>query len=135
LEEGSSIIDVIFEQFCVFPDGGRAIIANALKRNETLTNVKRLGGCDEPLCNALAAVLLCNSTLYMLIVHAATRASGRWLSSIFLSLGLNTTLKSLRVCTPDKFGDELGASVMNGLRKNATLERFDTSRRYAPERR
>jgi hypothetical protein len=52
----------------------------------------------------------------------ATRASGRWLSPTFRSLGMNTTLKSLSACIFDKFGDELCTSIRNGLAKNSTLE-------------
>jgi hypothetical protein len=113
LEEGSSISNITFDDECTFPYGGGAIIASALKRNASVTDVDFLGYCDEPLCNTLAEVLFCNSTLQTLAVHAATRASVRWLSSIFLCLGMNTTLKSLSVCTFNKFGDELGAAIVN----------------------
>jgi hypothetical protein len=63
LEEGSSIIDITFNNQCSFPDGGRAIIANALKINATVTDTRFFDNCDEPFGNSLAAVLLCNSTL------------------------------------------------------------------------
>jgi hypothetical protein len=124
LEEGSSIIDMTFQYDCTFPDGGGAIIANALKRNTSVTDVKFLSGCDEPFCNTLAAVLLCNATLQNLNIQAVTRASGRWLCSIFLSLGMNTTLKSLHVCTYGSLGNELGAATTRGLTKNTTLKKF-----------
>ena len=42
LEEGSSITDMIFDDKCVFPDGGRAIIANALKTNASVIKVTGL---------------------------------------------------------------------------------------------
>jgi hypothetical protein len=124
LEEGSSIIDITFDDECSFPDGGRAIIANALKRNVSVTDVKFLGDFDEPFCITLTAVLICNSTLQNLSVHTATRASCKWFSSMFLSLGMNTTLKSLAVRIVDKFGDELCAAIRNGLAKNSTLEKL-----------
>jgi hypothetical protein len=41
---------------------------------------------------------------------------------IFLSLGLNTTLKSLSVSICDKFGDTLCAAIRSGLAKNSALE-------------
>jgi hypothetical protein len=135
LEEGSSIIDIIFEQFCVFPDGGRAIIANALKKNATVTNVEFLDDCDESFCNTLAALLLCNTPLQSPTLCAKTSARRRWLSSrhspgewfssIFLSLGLNTTLKSLTAKIGDEFGDELCAAITSGLAKNTTLEELE----------
>jgi hypothetical protein len=45
----------------------RAVIANALKTNATVTDVKFLGDCDESFCNTLAAVLVSNSTLQNLL--------------------------------------------------------------------
>jgi hypothetical protein len=42
--------------------GGRAIIANALKINATVTDIHFFDNCDEP-WKLWAAVLLCNSTL------------------------------------------------------------------------
>jgi hypothetical protein len=89
LEEGSSVVDITFEYGCSFPGGGRAIIANALKTNESVTNVNFGGDYDEPFCNTLDAVLLCNSTLQNLTMHGSRRTSGRWLFSIFLALGMN----------------------------------------------
>jgi hypothetical protein len=124
-EEGSSISDITFDDFCTFPDGGgMAIIANALGRNETLTNVEFLRDCDEPFCNPLAAVLLCNTTLQSLTVNAETPGTCRWLSSVFLSLGMNTTLKSLSVGIDGKFGGDLCAAISSGLGKNTTLEKL-----------
>jgi hypothetical protein len=122
LEEGSSITDIAFDSACSFPDGGRAIIANALKTNTSVTDVEFLGDFDEPFCNTLTTVLLCNSTLQNLVVHATTPANGRWVSSVYLSLGMNTTLKSLSVSMFDKFGDKLCAAIRSGLAKNSTLE-------------
>jgi hypothetical protein len=122
LEKGSSISDITFEYDCSFPVGGRALIANALKRNVSVTDVQFLGDCDETFYNTLAAVLLSNSTLQNLTLHLMDGANGRWLSSIFLSLGTNTSLKSLSVMVFDEFGDELCAAIRNGLAKNSTLE-------------
>jgi hypothetical protein len=122
LEEGSSIIDIIFDSGCTFPGGGRAMIANALKRNATVTHVKFLDGFDEPFCNTLAGVLLYNSTLRNITLRLPEGVGGRWLSSIFLSLGMNTTLKSLTAHIRDEFGDELCATIRSGLAKNSTLD-------------
>jgi hypothetical protein len=63
LEDGSSVTHITFEAHCSFPDGGRAIIANALKTNTSVTVVQFIGNFDESFCNTLSAVLLCNSTL------------------------------------------------------------------------
>jgi hypothetical protein len=125
LAEGSSITDIVFNSSCSFPDGGGAIIAKALKTNASVTNVEFSSYCDEPLCDTLAAVLLCNSTLQNLTMRLPEEnASGRWLSSIFLSLGMNTTLVSLSVGICDNFGDELCAAIKKGLAKNSTLEKL-----------
>jgi hypothetical protein len=122
LEEGSSITDISFDYECSFRDGGRAIIANALKTNSTVTNLQFFGDCDEPFCNTLAVVLLCNSTLKNLYLRLPVSASDRCLSSIFLSLGMNTMLKSLSVSIYDKLGDKLCAALRHGLAKNSTME-------------
>jgi hypothetical protein len=122
LERGSSITSINFEPGCSFPGGGMAIIVNALKANTTVTDVQIFGEFDDPFFNALAAVLLSNSTLQNLTVHATTDASARWISSIFLSLGMNKTLKTLFVVICDDFGDELCAAITSGLAMNSTLE-------------
>jgi hypothetical protein len=122
LEEGSPVTDIAFESDCSFPDGGAAIIANALNTNASVTNVNFRSDFDDLFCNILAAVLLCNSTLWNLTLGAGTRARGRWFSSIFLSLGTNTALKSLSLNISDEFGDKLCAAIRSGLAKNSTLE-------------
>jgi hypothetical protein len=123
LKEGSSITDITFGDCCSFCDGGRAIIANALKTNASVTNVEFGGHCDEPFCDTVAAVLLCNSTLLKLTVWLPQEdAGGRWLCPIFLSLGMNSTLKSLFVSMVDEFEDELCVAIRNALAKNSTLE-------------
>ena len=133
LEEGSSIPKIAFDRLCIFPDGGRAIIAKALKTNAAITDVEFYGECDEPLCDTLAVVLLCNSTLQDLTLRNLTlqdltlrrpgeNAGARWLCPIFLSLGMNTTLKRLSVSILDKMEDKLCAAIRNGLTKNSTLE-------------
>jgi hypothetical protein len=125
LEEGSSITDITFDSDCSFPDGGRALIAKALKTNASVTDVEFRGDCDEPFCDTLAAVLLCNSTLQNLALRLPEGiASGRWLCPIFLSLGMNTTLESLSVGICDHFGDELCAFIESGLAKNSTLKKL-----------
>jgi hypothetical protein len=124
LKEGSSITDITFKYDCVFADGGRAMIANALKRNATITDVAFGGDCDEPLCNSLAAVLLCNSTLEGVALKLPEIACGIWLSPIFHSLGMNTTLKSFTAKIFDKFEDELCGAISSGLANNSSLEKL-----------
>jgi hypothetical protein len=119
LEEGSSITDITFDDQRTFPDVGRSVIANALKTNVTVTDVEFRGDSDDLFCSTLAAVLLCNSTLQNLTLRLPDEsAGGRWLSSMFLSLGMNTALKSLSVGTFDKLGDELCAAIRSGLVKS-----------------
>jgi hypothetical protein len=131
LEAGSSMTTITFASDCSFPDGGRALIAKALKTNARVTDFRFCGGFGESLCDTLAVVLICNSTLLNLTLQlplgAGRRwlpegASGRWLSAIFLSLGMNTTLKRLDVGILNEFGDMLCAAIRDGLAKNSTLE-------------
>jgi hypothetical protein len=119
LEEGSPVTDITVDSDSSFPDGGASIIANALITNTSVTDVNFRSDVDDHFCNTLAAVLLCNSTLQNLTVYAATRAR---FSSIFLSLGMNTTLKSLSVGIFGLLGSELCADIRSGLAKNSTLE-------------
>jgi hypothetical protein len=122
LEEGSTVTDITFDSDCSFPDGGAAIIANALNTNASVTDVNFHSDFDDFFYNILAAVLLCNSTLQNITLYAAIPARSRWLSSTFLSLGMNTTLKRLTVGLYDKLGDELCEAMRIGLAKNSTLE-------------
>jgi hypothetical protein len=131
LEEGSSVTDISFDYECSFPDGGRAVVVNALKANATVNDVGFFGAFDEPFFNTLAAVLLCNSTLQNLTVHTASLASVRWFSPIFLSLGMNTTLKSLTAEISDEYGDELCAAMRRGLAKNSTLKELSLANMVA----
>jgi hypothetical protein len=134
LEVGSSITDITFGFGCSFCDGGRAIIAKAFKTNASVTNVLFGGYCDESLCDTVAAVLLCSSTLLKLTLCLLEEgAVGRWLCPIFLSLGMNYTLKSLSVSILNEFGDELGAAIRNGLAKNSTLEELSLHRIYSSD--
>jgi hypothetical protein len=123
LEENSSFADITFNNQCTFPDGGGAIIANALKTNVTATAMTFLADWDESFCNAMGAVLLCNSTLQNLTLRLPEEGvGGMWLCPIFLSLRTNTTLKGLHIEIFDAFGDELCEAITNGLAKNSTLE-------------
>jgi hypothetical protein len=82
-------------------------------------------GFDEPFCNTLAGVLLANSTLENLNLQLPEGAGGsRWLSSIYLSLEMNTKLKSLTAKIFDTFGGELCVTITSGLAKNSTVEKL-----------
>jgi hypothetical protein len=76
LEEGSPVSYIIFESDCSFADGGRARIANALKRNASVTDVTFRDNFDEPFCKALAAALLFNSTLQSLTLQLPEGSGG-----------------------------------------------------------
>lgn len=95
-----------------------AIIANGLKTNATVTNAHFCGDFDDPFFNALAVALLSNSTLQNLFMFGLTYSG---LFAIFLSLGMNTALKSLSVNICD-VGDEMCAAITSGLVMNSTLE-------------
>jgi hypothetical protein len=70
----------------------------------------------------MAASLLSNSTLQKLAW--GINPSGVWVSSLFLALGTNTTLKNLVVNGFD-FAGELCPALQDGLRENSTLERLE----------
>jgi hypothetical protein len=92
-------------------------MASALKRNATLTTF----GIWSASINA-AAALLSNPTLQELTIFKSGhfQPSGVWLSSLFLALGTNTTLKSL-VVAGFNFAGEMCPALQDGLGKNSTL--------------
>jgi hypothetical protein len=74
----------------------------------------------------MAAALLSNSTLQELIIlnPMCINPRGIWVSSLFLALGTNKTLKNLRMDGFD-FAGELCPALQHGLGKNSTLERLE----------
>jgi hypothetical protein len=125
LKEGSVITSLEFVD-CAFPEGGSDKIASALKRKATLTTFKIWSGSiNEAFYDAMAASLLSKSTLQKLTIFNTGRInpSGVLVSSLFLALGTNMTLKNLVVHGFDCAG-ELCPALKQGLGKNSTLERL-----------
>jgi hypothetical protein len=126
LKEGAAITSLKFHR-CSFTEGGREKIVSALMRNATLTPfLINSDNIKEAFCDAMAASLLSNSTLQELTIlnTGGIKPSGVAVSSLFLALGLNTTLKRL-VVTGFDFAGELCPALQDGLGKNSTLERLE----------
>jgi hypothetical protein len=97
LRQGSSITSLNLHE-CSFPEGGSEQIASALMENATLTTFKISPSQDsiyQAFYDAMAASLLSNSTLQELSIGytAAIYPASGCLSSLFLALGMNKTLK------------------------------------------
>jgi hypothetical protein len=129
LREGSAITTLILSG-CWFSEGeSAAMIAIALKRNETLSTLSvRLSPFDEAFYEAIAVSLLSNTTLQDMTLDLpgdGTRST--WLSSVFLALGMNTGLKTLNISGHkgnglDLADEQLCAAMVTGLGKNSMLE-------------
>jgi hypothetical protein len=129
LREGSAITTLNI-LLCSFSEGeSAAMIAIALKRNETLKHFWfRNTTFDEAFCDAMAVSLLTNSTLQdMTLVLPDDGNSSAWLPSVFLALGMNSGLKNLCINGhesngPDLADEQLCAAMVTGLGKNSMLE-------------
>jgi hypothetical protein len=133
LRQGSSIASLVLTQ-CSFPEGGSEQIASALKENESLTTFKITPSQDsinEAFYDAMAASLLSNSTLQELSIGytGAIYPTIGCLSSLFLALGMNKTLRKLHVTGSSSVGSSMGGSLIpalrEGLGKNSTLETLE----------
>jgi hypothetical protein len=130
LKEGSARINTLNFNRCSFLEqGGAALIASALKRNETVTWFRlEQSPFDEAFCDAMAVSLLTNATLRDLTLDLPRDSnSSTWLSSLFLALGMNTGLNSLNIRGHQDNGidlanEDLCGAMENGLGKKSMLE-------------
>jgi hypothetical protein len=132
LREGSAITTLNILR-CSFSEGESvAMIAIALKRNETLSTLQLQElPFDEAFCDAMAVYLLTNSTLQnMTLVLPDDGTRSAWLSSVFLALGVNPGLEALYIRGHESNGldladEQLCAAMATGLVKNSMLERLN----------
>jgi hypothetical protein len=113
---------------CSFPDGECAtILASGLSRNTSVASIGVMSPSDEALHGALAAALPSNSTLRHLVLDQQDIDDNSDLSPLFLALGKNTGLKSLKVAVCESMNESLCTVIHNGLGANETLVRLDLS--------
>jgi hypothetical protein len=130
LSQGSSIVSVVLDE-CSFPEGGSEKIASALKENATLTTFKISPSpgtsTHQAFYDAVAVSLLSNSTLQELSVRypGANNPASVCVSSLLLALGMNKTLKKLRVSGLSFMSESVIPALREGLGKNSTLERLE----------
>jgi hypothetical protein len=127
LKSGSPVTRLSLED-CAFPDCGAGSIVHALQSNSTLETLilDFTGGFDEIVCDALASLLLVNTTLTDLTVHLPRlgRFSRRWLHPFLAALRINTSVKKLDV-NHFSLSDESVCGALRGVfSKNAVLEEF-----------
>jgi hypothetical protein len=129
LREGSAVTTLNFMR-CSFSEGeSAAMIALALKRNETLSTLSvRESPFDKAFCDAMSVSLLTNTSLQDVTLDLPDDGtSSAWLSSVFLVLGMNTGLKTLYISGHKSNGldladEQLCAAMVTGLGRNSMLE-------------
>jgi mRNA-degrading endonuclease toxin of MazEF toxin-antitoxin module len=121
LMEGTAVATLKFKE-CSFSAGEcTAIMANGLARNTSVSYVRVERHRDVALFSVLATALHSNSTLLRLDFQQLNDDVYPDLSPLFLALGKNTGLKTLRY----SFGsmdESLCTAMQNGLGINETLE-------------
>jgi hypothetical protein len=82
---------------CNFTDGGGGMIVHALQGNTTLKTLSfTCNELDAGISDALTSVLLANTSLAELTVHAS-QLHRTWLHPFFVALRINTSLKKVSV--------------------------------------
>jgi hypothetical protein len=110
-------------QSCYFPDCGRSIL-QALYRNSALETLFLCvdGELDESGCDALASLLLVNTTLTDLTVCASHTFPLEWLQPFFVALRIITSLKKLHVDSFSLSVEPLCGALRDVFAKNTVLE-------------
>jgi hypothetical protein len=134
LRQGSSITSLNLHE-CSFPEGGSEQIASALEENTTLTTFEISPSPDtiihQAFYDALAESLLSNSTLQELTINyreaRSPTTTSVCVSSLFLALGMNKTLRKLNICGHVSGVRSVGTrsvipALHEGLGKNSSLE-------------
>jgi hypothetical protein len=126
LIEGTAVTELKFKE-CAFPAGEcAAIMASGLSRNTSVSHINVMFPADQALFDALAAALPLNSMLQdlsLILFSSSDDPSTHfdW-SPIFLALGKNTGLKTLKVDYGLRWMDEsLSTAIKDGLELNGTL--------------
>jgi hypothetical protein len=135
LMEGTAITKLAFKNCSICAEGSAAVMANGLGRNTSVISIEVVSVMGEALIEVLAPALPLNSTLQELSFDLFSSIDDDYddpnerldWSPIFLALGKNTGLKTLRV-DDDDFGlmeESLCTAMMDGLGMNETLESLE----------
>jgi hypothetical protein len=126
LTSGSPVTRLYLDS-CHFPEcgGGRSIV-HALQRNSMLEILFLTleNGFDESIGDALASLLLVNTTLTDLTVHTPQlgRFCRRWLHPFLVALRINTSLKKLHVNRFALSDESVCGALRDVFSKNTGLE-------------
>jgi hypothetical protein len=124
LMEGTVITKLEFREYSFSAEESAAIMANGLARNTVVVSIEVDESLDAALIGALAAALPSNSTLRELsFLHCSF--SSLHLSPVFLALGKNTGLKTLKVDAFGSMDESLCTAMQNGIGVNETLESLE----------
>jgi hypothetical protein len=139
LKSGSPITRLSLNN-CSFPNGGAGSIVHALHRNSTLETLildfETTNGFDELFCDALASLLLVNTTLTDLTVHIPPldmppldQFRRTWLHPFLVALRINTSLKKLHLNNFSMSDESVCGALGDVFVKNTVLEEL-TLRRF-----
>ncbi len=123
--EGTAVTNLEFLD-CSFPaEECAAILAYAFSRNTSVSYIKVELYPNEALYSVLATALPSNSTLRRLDFGQQYEHGGPDSSSVFLALGKNTGLDTLRLVIYGSMGEALCTAMAEGLGMNETLESLE----------
>jgi hypothetical protein len=127
LMEGMAVTKLEFTQCSFSAEGSAIMMANGLSRNTSVSHITVVSPRDQALYDALATALPSNSTLRDLSFCGFITTRVR-LSPVFVAMGKNMGLKSLRVDWYSSMDEALCTAMQNGLGINETLEILEINR-------
>jgi hypothetical protein len=126
LMEGTEITKLEFDKCSFSAEESAAIMATGLSRNTSVTSIIVRCNNARAFFDALAAALPSNSTLRHL--ELLRHDNGTFdVSPVFLALGKNTGLKTLKVTVCDSMDESLSTTMKDGLGMNTTLESLEVA--------
>jgi hypothetical protein len=124
LMEGTRISKLDFTRCSFSSEESAAIMANGLARNTSVVSITVEWPLDGALIGTLAVALASNTTLQELSILSCSN-DGEQVSRVFLALGKNTGLKTLKVDASKARSESVCAAIHSGLGTNETLEKLE----------
>jgi hypothetical protein len=125
LLEGTAITDLEFRHCSFSTEGSAAMMANALSRNTSVSQISVVSLRDQGLFDVLAIALPLNSTLRCLDLRWEEFCNSAHISPILLALGKKTGVQDVLLDGFGSMDEPLCTSMQNVLGMNTTLESLD----------
>jgi hypothetical protein len=126
LTEGSAISKLQFQYCSLSPEESAVVsLANGFSKNTSVVSISVEGPLDKWLCYALAIALPSNSTLLELSFLRCLSFQVVNVSPVFLALGRNTGLKTLKIPMCESMDESLCTAIKNGLGMNEKLQSLE----------